>query len=1556
MKQINIKTPTHLVIALWAFAGVAAISLVPFIISNYDQYQKNMHLPSLREAVMAGAGLVALSSVFGYAFYHLRKLYKANIWASARIASDEDALDTQHRMLAIIKEQTNHENAVKLLMEEAADLLDVRFAGIGLFDATHHLRALEHYDTKNQQHSKGFVYAHERYALLIKAMTLGATVPIDDIHADTRTLTLVQDFPEKKTVQAVLYAPLRIEGAIAGACWFEAEEVRRWALVENRLAAFAAEMVAYALVKSRWQKEESKLSVISHQFQAIKNKSDWGMARFAVNPPIPLKNPLTEQLKALLQHTQLVEGNASFGKIFHLAGKAPAKLNEFLIGKPDLLLLDFLSHQFSLTNKEFLVSDGQGIKRFVRGNLVGVVENEHLTDCWLMVIDVTEQKVSEQYYRQITESASNMMTILDKENRIMFDSDSVIHTLGYEKETRINQHILTYLHHDETDLLTELLQRAWQQLSPQHFASLRFRHKDGNYFSGDGALVPVKRNDVFTGMMLEFRLNEERKEMEKILQKQASFFKGLAESSEEVIAVLDKHANILYENQAMEIIFGYKQNYRIGRYGLEYIHPDDVQEVDRLFRLSIENPHVHYQTEIQFRHARGEWKNALVHFQNELDNDDVQGIIFRMSDITEQWADRKNQEKEAEIFKTLVQHSPNSYLILDEKGIIRFASEETQQILGYTPQEIESRNFVKLIRPEDKNAALDNLRALQNSPDLRVEFQSSLQKEDGEWRQMQIAGKMMFQEDKFLGILLELEDISEQSKKIAQLNEKVAFNQALNDSSGCIILLVEVDGTVLYLNPTAENKTTIQVAQNLKNYIFPDNWKELLSVFEQLEDNPTQRNYLEIKVMDNEGDWQPFYVICTHATLRSSVKGILLEMVYSNVWNKSLQAAMEPEWKEIVTSMPQSMIFQLDLEGNIICCEGNIPTLTNYSPEDIRNTPFSQYLDKSSKESLQQILSEANYLQADKNFKKDVRVQPFVFKRKENNLVWLDSFVFQIPTQKGLWILLQNASNRREQAQELRNQRWINDQSTELLAVVEANGTIRFANDSFHKVFNLYEGENIYGIVNSLEKPEYKEEFEQLLKDSLEMMDKTLEFEPMVRLNNGKHLFLKCYLQNMLELEPIHALLFRAVDFTELFITKKDLEGEIEDLKAELVELTERVGQSYQKEVESLKEQLKIVKEQAISQLWNVERTYRQEIDDSTNKNEHISENMRIYYEKELKAQELSHDKKVLLLNQRMKEQEASFKVNMRLEKTRFESQIANKEKQIQEYQEKIAKSEQILKSLQHALSSYDWQSSKGKLSEASLSACLPNLEKYHNSVEFLLEKLTDLKALIKLYEEIGQTSAFSNVFKHIHEFQRKIHFNQMWFELLEKEGSLRESFKKLKSDTNHITKLALYNNNDRSSQIIIKEYFESLIKIYPSQPHQIMYEIDIENDFMCFTTVGDFTQIVIEILSLLIYAIKETGKIQIIQWQEEEGKGLLFKAISPSKTYRRPEILLKKADFYEEILPSQSIPLIALKETLEEASISLNIQFSSEEGIEFKIDLKKLIKEGEIVQRQDLI
>ncbi|GAB4333975.1 MAG: hypothetical protein OHK0038_10550 [Flammeovirgaceae bacterium] len=1558
MKQssVKIKTPTHLVAALWLFAAVAAISLIPFIISNYDHYQKSMHLPSLREAFMAGTGLVALSAVFGYAFYHLRKLYKANIWASVRIASDEEALDTQHRMLAIIKEQNTHESAVKLLMEEAADLLEVRFAGVGLFDASHHLRALEHYDAKNQQHTKGFVYAYERYTMLIKAMTLGATVPVDDIHADMRTLTLVQDFPEKKSVQAVLYAPLRIEGAIAGACWFEAEEIRRWTLTENRLAAFVSEMVAYALLKARWQKEEVRLSSAYHQFQALKNKSDWGWARFSVNPPIPLKNPLNDQLKALLLHTQLVEGNSAFGKIFHLAGKTPTKLNEFLIGKPDLLLLDFLRHHFTLSNKEFLVSDGQGVKRFVRGNLIGVVENDHLTDCWLMVIDVTEQKVSEQYYRQITESASNMMTILDKEHRIMFDSDSVSQTFGYEKEARINHHILTYVHHDETDLLNELLQRAWKEFTPQHFASLRFRHKDGTYFSGDGALVPVKRNDVFTGVLLEFRLNEERKEMEKNLQKQASFFKGLAESSEEVICVLDKHANILYENQAMENIFGYKQNYRIGRYGLEYIHPDDVQEVDRLFRLSVENPHVHYQTEIQFRHARGEWKKVLIHFQNELDNDSVQGIIFRMSDITQQWDERKNQEKEAEIFKTLVQHSPNSYLILDEKGLIRFASEEIQNVLGYTPQEIESRSFVKLIHQEYKNAALDNLRALRNSPEMKIEFQAALQKENGEWKQMQIVGKVMLQGEKFLGILIEIQDISEQNKKIAQLSEQVAFNQALNDSSGCLIFLVEVDGTVLYLNPTAENKTAIKVAQNIKNYISPENWNELSTVFKELEENPTQRNYLEIKVMDKEGDWMPYYVICTHATLRSSVKGILLEMVYANVWEKSVQAIVESEWKEILISTPQSMVFQLDLEGNIVRCEGNVSMLTNFPPEEIKNTEFTQYLDKSSKESFFEILKEAKYLQTEENFKKDVCIQPLVFNKKEHGHIWLDSYIFQIPKQKGLWILFQNASNRREQAQELRIQRWINDQSTELMAVFDKNGTIRFANDSFHKVFSLYEGENIYDVVHLIEKSEQKEEFKEILQNSLEFPDKTLKTEPTVRLLNGKRLILKCYIQNMLESEPIHALLFRGIDYTEFSIVKSDLESQINDLKAELMELTERVGKNYQKEVESLKEQLILVKEKATSQLWEVEKTYRQELEEKTKKNEQILEDLKIFYENELKSQEISQEKKVLLLNQRIKEQETSFKVNLRLEKNKYESQIASKEKQISELQEKISKLDKSLKSLERSLSSYDWYASKGKISEASMMTYLPIIEKYHDSVEFLLQKLSDIKELIKLYEVIGQVGAYQNVFKNVHEYKRQIHFDKLWFDILEREGTLREVLKKFQNDLKDVSNLFTYNTHDRVIQIPIKKYLNDLTKIYPPSPHKIIYKIEIEDDFFCCMSKGDFMKIVVEILSLIIYTLKESGNIYISQWKNEESVGLIFKGVSDNKIYRKPEILLKKTDSLEEISPQQHVPLIALKETLEESDIPLEISFSNEEGIIFNIDLKKIVKEGELSQRQDLV
>ncbi|MCS6833207.1 MAG: PAS domain S-box protein, partial [Flammeovirgaceae bacterium] len=766
-----------------------------------------------------------------------------------------------------------------------------------------------------------------------------------------------------------------------------------------------------------------------HQFATLKEKSEWGMAYFSLHSPISTQTPFSES-KVLLPQAQLTEANLAFSKMFHTTAKKNAKLDDFLIGKPDALLLEFFSQGYVLKEKEFLLLDGQGIRRYVKGGLIGIVENAHLVGCWLTVIDITEQKVSEQYYRQMTESASNMMTLLDKENRIVFDNDAVLHTLGFDKTARLNQTILHYVHPDDTDLLQALLKRTWQQLMPSDFAGLRFRAKDNSYITGDGALVPIKRNDVFNGILLEFRVNQERNLLEKTLFNEVRFFKGIAEAIDEVIVLLDKEGNILYDNQAIERIFGYKSSLRIGRYGFEYIHSDDIQEVSQLFRLALGNPHVHYQKEILFLHAQGEWKNVVIHLQNELDNENINGVILRIAEQTEQIQARNSQERENEIFKSLVQYSPNTYLILDEKATIKFGSEEVKRSLGYHPQELEGRNFLKLVHPHNKNAVLDNFRLLQSSPDSKVEFQVNIQHDNGEWRTMQIVGKWMTKNETFLGILLEMSDVSQTFQRLNSLQEQLAFYQALNDSSGCLILLLEPDGALLYANPMAERLLGLQAPASLKDYLHDEDWQTLSVVFEQLADNPTQRSYLKIRTATS----QKYWAICTNASLRSTVKGILLELINGELFLE--EEKPQPALKNWIV-LPHTTLLELDHNENILSANGASEEIFGVENHRLLQLPIYQFLDTSSHEIFRKSLTDARQLLASSGADKQIRPLSFFCLHPSGEKTYVEAFLIVFLHETGCQLYLQNASDKYWQRKELINQRWINDRTQELVAVVE---------------------------------------------------------------------------------------------------------------------------------------------------------------------------------------------------------------------------------------------------------------------------------------------------------------------------------------------------------------------------------------------------------------------------------------------------------------------------------------------------------------------------------------
>ena len=225
-----------------------------------------------------------------------------------------------------------------------------------------------------------------------------------------------------------------------------------------------------------------------------------------------------------------------------------------------------------------------------------------------------------------------------------------------------------------------------------------------------------------------------------------------------------KDRKILWANKAMEQLFGFERE-------AEYIGMDtariyaDQEEYNRIGQMLYDqkNKKKILDFDASFVRKDGTVFDGFVRV-NMIDSDDAQqGLIVSIVDITARKQAEEGLREREEFYTRLVATMPDIVVRMDMEGTILFISDAALKIGGYTRQDLEGRNMLTFIAPEDQERAIENnIRMLEGK--LGPKTYHLLMK-DGEKRLFEVNGDVLRTDDGTpYGIVHVMRDITEQRK------------------------------------------------------------------------------------------------------------------------------------------------------------------------------------------------------------------------------------------------------------------------------------------------------------------------------------------------------------------------------------------------------------------------------------------------------------------------------------------------------------------------------------------------------------------------------------------------------------------------------------------------------------------------------------------------------------------------------------------------------------------------------------------------------------------------
>jgi len=377
------------------------------------------------------------------------------------------------------------------------------------------------------------------------------------------------------------------------------------------------------------------------------------------------------------------------------------------------------------------------------------------------------------------EAMPDSVMLVDLDGKVLYVNKAFEKLLGYRADELVGMSALelpTYSEPRDKKRAREVLAEVMEKGSAEH-VDIGAINKAGEEIAISFATSVMKDTQGNPRMLVAvIRDVTKRKRREEALQASEQHFRAIVDNSLDGSAILNGDLTILYESPSAEQILGYKPEELAGKSTLEFLHPDDAQNVSKTFDVLFKNPGQAAIMGVRFLHKDGSWRVIEGVVNNLLHDPMINGIVVNYRDITERKRAQEALAQREKHFRVMIENSLDDVAILDRDGNIVYQSPSVERVLGYGPDEHIGRGSLDFVHPDDMpDVAAAFARLLQN-PGSTFYGELRAQHKDGSWHILEVMVRNFLDDPVVGGILANFRDVTE--RKMAE-DQRVEHAAAL---------------------------------------------------------------------------------------------------------------------------------------------------------------------------------------------------------------------------------------------------------------------------------------------------------------------------------------------------------------------------------------------------------------------------------------------------------------------------------------------------------------------------------------------------------------------------------------------------------------------------------------------------------------------------------------------------------------------------------------------------------------------------------------------------------
>ncbi|MHA1298209.1 MAG: PAS domain S-box protein [Candidatus Helarchaeota archaeon] len=567
----------------------------------------------------------------------------------------------------------------------------------------------------------------------------------------------------------------------------------------------------------------------------------------------------------------------------------------------------------------------------------------------IMLIDITEKKRKEmelkdskEKYRLITESANDLISIINYHNAKIEYINENVHKkiLGYDKKDLIGKNPGQFVHPDDLRKAMDIAKKYWN--IGESIITLRWRKKNGDYVWLEVRGKKFMDIDGVEKILIFSRNVTEQIKTEQDLIESEAKYKTILEQS--LFGICIFHKKIIYVNQKFAEIVGYSVEEILNMSPDDYpkvVHPEDWSSIIASIRKKLrEDNDVIFNYPVRGIKKTGEtiWVEI---YSKRIYYDGKKATLAMIVDITEK---KEAERKYMETLNTL----PDIVFETDKNLILTYTNKSGLETFGYTQEEIEKGlKVTNMVAPNELDVAIENSKKVMEGK-IRTAVDAKFIKKDGTEFWGRINARPIYKEGVVIGMRGVISDITQRKMMEEKLKESEEKYRFMAENMDDVIAVFGKNFKLIYINEAQERLSGFSRDEVLNtqpvDFLHPDDVEIVTNLMKDAIKTGATQGEFRLKRKDGSYKW-----VEAKAKLITDKEGDKKTIVVMRDADKRKKLEFklkesEARYRETLDLLPD-IIYEADLEQNIIYANNAALKKFGYSRDDLeKGLPLSRVM------------------------------------------------------------------------------------------------------------------------------------------------------------------------------------------------------------------------------------------------------------------------------------------------------------------------------------------------------------------------------------------------------------------------------------------------------------------------------------------------------------------------------------------------------------------------------------------------------------------------------------